>query len=112
LIAERIDRLIAERVAAAMQKDLASGKENMSMTNPEKITREIGVRGTYCPGLMELISDLKTAEEGETIIVISCDPGCRIDIPLWVQESGNELLAVDNVEGGAVRFIVRKHIRR
>jgi tRNA 2-thiouridine synthesizing protein A len=82
------------------------------MARPVGITRGIDTRGSYCPGLMELISVLKTAEEGETILVISSDPGCRTDIPLWVQESGNDLLAVENVEGGAVRFIVRKHIRR
>ena len=66
----------------------------------------------YCPGLAELMSELKAAAEGETIVVISSDPGCRTDIPLWVQRSGNELLAIENVVGGAVRFIVRKHIRR
>jgi len=71
-----------------------------------------GPAGTYCPGLMEFISELETAEEGEAIVVISSDPGCRTDMPSWVQRSGHELLSVDNVVGGAVQFIVRKHIRR
>ena len=111
LIAERIDRLIAEQVPA-VKKNTASGKGDLSLASPVTITREIRTRSRYCPGLAELMSELKTAEVGETIVVISSDPGCRTDIPLWVRQSGNELLAVDNVEGGAVRYIVRKRIRR
>ena len=83
------------------------------MASPVMITREIDARGSYCPGpLMELIRGLKTAEEGEVIAVISSDPGSKTDIPLWVQKSGNELLAVEAVTGSAARFVVRKHIRR
>ena len=89
-----------------------SGKENMSMARPVTNARQVEARGTYCPGLLELISVLRTAEEGVTIVVISSEPGCRTDIPSWIQESGNDLLAVDTVEGGAVRFIVRKRIKR
>jgi TusA-related sulfurtransferase len=88
-------------------------EEKKAMARPVRSAPEIDARSSYyCPGLMELMSELKTAEEGKTIVVISSDPGCRTDIPLWVQESGNELLAVDNLEGGAARFIVRKHICR
>ena len=83
------------------------------MASPVTITREIDARGSYCPGpLMELIRGLKTAEEGEIIAVISSDAGSRTDIPLWVQKSGNELVAIEGVDGAAARFIVRKHIRK
>jgi TusA-related sulfurtransferase len=61
---------------------------------------------------MELIRGLKTAQEGEVVAVISSDAGSRTDIPLWAQKSGNELVAIEDVEGGAARFIVRKHIRK
>jgi TusA-related sulfurtransferase len=61
---------------------------------------------------MELIRGLKTAQEGEVIAVISSDAGSRTDIPLWVQKAGNELVAIEEVDGGAARFIVRKHIRK
>jgi TusA-related sulfurtransferase len=71
-----------------------------------------GPAGTYCPGLLEFISELERAEEGETIVVVSSDPGCGTDIPSCVQRSGNELLSMDNVVGGAVKFIVRKHAQR
>ena len=83
------------------------------MASPVTITREIDARGSYCPGpLMELIRGLKTAQEGEVVAVISSDPGSKTDIPLWVQKSGNELIAIDEVGGDASRFIVRKHARR
>jgi tRNA 2-thiouridine synthesizing protein A len=85
----------------------------IGMSSPVTITREIDARGSYCPGpLMELIRGIRTAQEDEVIAVISSDSGSRTDIPLWVQKTGNELLAIENVEGGAARFIVRKRMRR
>jgi tRNA 2-thiouridine synthesizing protein A len=87
--------------------------EMIGMTSPVTIAREIDARGSYCPGpLMELIRGLKTAQEGEVIAVISSDAGSRTDIPLWVQKSGNELVAIEEADGGAARFIVRKHVRK
>jgi tRNA 2-thiouridine synthesizing protein A len=83
------------------------------MANPVTITREIDARGSYCPGpLMELIRGLKTAQEGEVIAVISSDAGSKTDIPLWVQKSGNELITITDLDDGAAKFIVRKHIRK
>ena len=77
------------------------------------ISREIDARGSHCPGpLMELIRGLKSAQDGEVIAVISTDLGSNTDIPLWVQKSGNELLAVEQLEPGATRFVVRKHVRK
>jgi len=85
----------------------------MVMASPVMITREIDARGSYCPGpLMELIRGLKSALEGEVIAVISSDPGSKTDIPLWVQKSGNELIEIESLDGGAARFIVRKHVRK
>lgn len=77
------------------------------------ISREIDARGSHCPGpLMELIRGLKSAQEGEVIAVISSDLGSNTDIPLWVQKSGNELIAVEKLDDGASRFIVCKHVRK
>jgi tRNA 2-thiouridine synthesizing protein A len=77
------------------------------------ISREIDARGSHCPGpLMELIRGLKSAQDGEVIAVISTDLGSNTDIPLWVQKAGNELLAVEQLEPGATRFVVRKHVRK
>jgi TusA-related sulfurtransferase len=83
------------------------------MLGPTIISREIDARGSHCPGpLMELIRGLKSATEGEVIAVISTDLGSNTDIPLWVQKAGNELLAVEKLDAGATRFVVRKHIRK
>ena len=82
------------------------------MLNPVHISREIDARGSHCPGpLMELIRGLKSAEDGEVIAVISTDIGSNTDIPLWVEKSGNELVAVEKLDGEATRFAVRKHVR-
>jgi tRNA 2-thiouridine synthesizing protein A len=77
------------------------------------ITREIDARGSYCPGpLMELVRGLKSAQEGEVIAVLSTDPGSKTDIPLWVQKSGNEMIAIEDLGNNVARFIVRKHLRK
>lgn len=77
------------------------------------ISREIDARGSHCPGpLMELIRGLKSAHEGEVIAVISSDLGSNTDIPLWVQKSGNELVAIERLDDGSSRFVVRKHVRK
>lgn len=82
------------------------------MTSPVAIDREIDARGSHCPGpLMELIRGLKSAQDGEVVAVISTDIGSNTDIPLWAQKSGNELIAVEKLDAGATRFVVRKHSR-
>jgi tRNA 2-thiouridine synthesizing protein A len=82
------------------------------MIGPVTIDREIDARGSHCPGpLMELIRGLKSAHDGEVIAVISTDLGSNTDIPLWVQKSGNELVAVEKLDPETTRFVVRKHVR-
>lgn len=72
------------------------------------ITKEIDARGSFCPGpLMELIRNIKMAQLGDVIAVISGDEGSKKDIPAWVAKAGQEFLGTEPAEG-ATRFIVRK----
>lgn len=62
--------------------------------------RIVDARGSHCPGpTMDLIRAVKAAQIGETIALLSSDPGSRKDIPLWVQKAGHELVATRNHEG-------------
>lgn len=73
------------------------------------ITQEIDARGSFCPGpLMELIRTIKSAQVGDVLAVLSSDPGSAKDIPAWVAKANHELVGLEEVEGGAKRFIVRK----
>lgn len=72
------------------------------------ITKEIDARGSFCPGpLMELIRNVKTAQIGDVIAVISGDLGSQKDIPAWIEKSKQEFLGMEPV-GNAMRFVVRK----
>ena len=72
------------------------------------ITKEIDARGSFCPGpLMELIRNIKLAQIGDVIAVISSDEGSKKDIPAWVAKAGQEFVGTEPTEG-ATRFVVRK----
>ncbi len=70
--------------------------------------QEIDARGSFCPGpLMEMIRAVRDSQVGDTVAVMSKDPGSRTDIPAWVQKAKHELVGVQDKDGYA-RFIVRK----
>jgi tRNA 2-thiouridine synthesizing protein A len=72
------------------------------------ITKEIDARGSFCPGpLMELIRNIKMAQVGDVIAVISSDEGSKKDIPAWVAKAQQEFIGAEPVPG-ATRFVVRK----
>lgn len=72
------------------------------------IDKEIDARGSFCPGpLMELIRGMKAAEVGQTIAVISSDPGSAKDIPAWIQKASHEYIGAFE-DNGVTRFIARK----
>lgn len=72
------------------------------------ISKEIDARGSFCPGpLMELIRNVKLAQVGDVLAVLSSDEGSKKDIPAWVAKAKHEYLGAEPAEG-ATRFIVRK----
>jgi len=74
----------------------------------QHIDKEIDARGSFCPGpLLELIRGVKSIEVGQTVQVLSSDPGSNRDIPAWIQKAQHEFLG-SFPENGYVRFVVRK----
>ena len=72
------------------------------------ITKESDARGSFCPGpLMELIRQVKMAQVGDVIAVISSDAGSKKDIPAWIAKAKQEFLGIEEIDG-ATRFICRK----
>ncbi len=72
------------------------------------ITKESDARGSFCPGpLMELIRQVKAAQVGDVIAVISSDEGSKKDIPAWIAKAKQEFLGMEAFEG-STRFICRK----
>jgi TusA-related sulfurtransferase len=73
-----------------------------------QIDKEIDARGSFCPGpLLELIRGVKSVGVGQTVQVLSSDPGSNKDIPAWVAKAKHELVGV-SPEPGYSRFLIRK----
>ncbi len=73
------------------------------------LTKEIDARGSFCPGpLMELIRNIKTANTGDTIGVLSSDKGSITDIPAWAAKARHELVGIEDLNGDVKRIVVRK----
>jgi len=72
------------------------------------VDKEIDARGSFCPGpLLELIRGVKSIQVGQTLAVLSSDPGSSKDIPAWIAKAGHELLGAFP-EDGYTRFVMRK----
>jgi tRNA 2-thiouridine synthesizing protein A len=73
------------------------------------LTKEIDARGSFCPGpLMELIRNVKTANVGDTLGVLSSDKGSITDIPAWAAKAKHELVGIEDLGNEVKRIIVRK----
>lgn len=72
------------------------------------VDKEIDARGSFCPGpLLELIRGVKSIAVGQTLAILSSDPGSNRDIPAWIAKANHELLGVGSGDGYS-RFVVRK----
>ena len=73
------------------------------------VSKEIDARGSFCPGpLMELIRNVKTANVGDVLAVLSSDPGSITDIPAWANKANHEFVGIEDAGGTVKRIIVRK----
>ena len=53
----------------------------------------VDAKNSFCPGpLMELIGQMKLAEIGDELEILSTDQGSANDIPEWIDKVGHELL--------------------
>ncbi|MFW6000093.1 MAG: sulfurtransferase TusA family protein [Halorubrum sp.] len=74
------------------------------MTDTESATEiapddTVDARGAACPGpLMDLIGAIRSAESGDVVRLLSDSDGSLTDVPEWVDEAGNELLAVEELD--------------
>lgn len=68
----------------------------------------IDLRGLTCPEpLLKLKEQIKDVEVGAEVEVLATDPGTIIDIPLWAERAGIEVLDC-NREDNLIRFILRR----
>ena len=70
--------------------------------------RVVDARGSFCPGpLMELISNIKMMQVGDTLELLSTDTGSAADVPEWVKKVGHEMVNTGQDGGGTWHIRVR-----
>lgn len=64
--------------------------------------------GMFCPIPVILTSKkMKTMTLGESLEVLSDDPGIKKDMPIWCKNTGNEFISLSEAEG-VITFYLRK----
>lgn len=59
----------------------------------------VDARGAACPGpLMDLIGAMRSLNSGSIVRLQSDNDQSLTDVPEWAEESGNEVLAVEELE--------------
>jgi tRNA 2-thiouridine synthesizing protein A len=72
------------------------------------ITTKLDVRGQLCPlPIVRAAQAIKQLAAGETLEVLSTDPGSVPDFAAWSKVTGNALIEQSR-EDGVFRFVLRK----
>jgi tRNA 2-thiouridine synthesizing protein A len=69
----------------------------------------VDARGSACPGpLLEAKKGIGKVKVGETLEILSNDPGTKNDIPIWAKKVGHEYLGHLQSDGYERLFVVRR----
>lgn len=64
--------------------------------------------GMFCPIPVILTSKkIKIMAPGQTLEILSDDPGIKKDMPIWCKNSGNELISLSETDG-VITLCLRK----
>lgn len=70
---------------------------------------EVDASGLNCPlPLLRLKKALMEVESGEVIKIIATDPAAHLDIGVYVDQTGHQLLELARQEGVQVFFVKKK----
>jgi len=72
-------------------------------------TETLDAKGLNCPlPVMKAKKGIKALQAGETLEVLSTDPGSVRDFESFCKATGNKLLESDEPESGVYRFLMEK----
>lgn len=72
-------------------------------------TQTLDAKGLNCPlPLMQAKKSMKGLQSGDTLQVLSTDPGSVRDFESFCRATGHELLESETEDSGAFRFLIRK----
>ncbi|MEI7832895.1 MAG: sulfurtransferase TusA family protein [bacterium] len=68
----------------------------------------LNCRGMQCPGpIMQLFTQMKTAQPGDVVTIVVTDMGFRKDIDAWCRKTKNTLVSIEEKDG-VITAVVRK----
>jgi tRNA 2-thiouridine synthesizing protein A len=69
----------------------------------------LDVKGAACPiPVIKTAKAMKTMSAGEALEILATDPGVEPDMKAWAKQTGNELVSVEQQDGGVFRVVVCK----
>jgi tRNA 2-thiouridine synthesizing protein A len=72
-------------------------------------TRELDTRGLTCPlPILKAKKALADMASGETLKVVSTDPGSARDFQAFARQTGNELVSQDTANGEFIHVLRRR----
>lgn len=73
-----------------------------------QVHKSIKISGSHCLGPVELRKAIEDVLVGGILEVLTNDPCAREDVPVWCRFTKNELLRFEELEGGWMRFLIRR----
>ncbi len=75
----------------------------------ETPVQTLDVKGAACPiPVVKTAKAMKTMSAGELLEILATDPGVEPDMKAWTKQTKNELVSIDQQDGGVFRVVVRK----
>ncbi|NCB09969.1 MAG: sulfurtransferase TusA family protein [Bacteroidia bacterium] len=73
------------------------------------IKMTLDCKGLSCPmPIMKVAKAMRDLSSGEVLEMLGTDPGTKSDMPSWCEKNGNELLSVEDLDGGVTRMLIKK----
>jgi len=72
------------------------------------VMKSIKISGAHCLGPVELKKAIADVPIGGLLEVLTDDVCAREDIPTWCKFTKNELVEFQELEGGWMRFVIRR----
>ena len=65
--------------------------------------------GLYCPQpIFEAKKGINSIEIGEVLEMLADDPGSKEDMRRFAKRTGHELISIEHLEDGVIRFLFRR----
>ncbi|MHA1961203.1 MAG: sulfurtransferase TusA family protein [Candidatus Thorarchaeota archaeon] len=65
--------------------------------------------GLFCPQpIFEVKKGIDSIEVGQTLEMLTDDPGAEEDMKRWAKRTGHDLLSIERLEDGVLRFLVKR----